>query len=518
MPRSSHSSRPSSPSSSSRSGRSIRPSSPSSPSSSSRPIRHHPYQPQQEQDSRSIVIPPEADTNLLDEIRSLKAEYDREAEEAKDDGDDAIYDNLSIEFNEDDLDSPPSNEEYSQESCPSQQSLQSLQSLPVSNDANLNTADDKKLDIDCVPIINDVYLECEKNLKNFFNENEGIINRDLNGKIIGEGNEHLQINTNSATDGKFILEINRQHSGNIIECLHISLFTKDNNMRGVHFTFPSKIIRAENKKYSHLYIGHTVVEDALYTAKAAKKFIRIVLKSMGTYFKTKMSIGKPGISAKPRITNFINDLQLEDTQRKAIGELLIDIAKQYKDFYTSSEAAIRGAASRSARRGGMKIMKYNKIVEKNNAKIHNKDGKNTLVNNKELKINKIKDKIKILKLDKIKNKDKIIKQIKLIEDIKTKIKIEKEIAKLKKIEKTSIIRKASVLKTPKTPTTKPKTPKATTTKPKTPKATTTKPKTPKATTTKPKTPTTKPKTPKTPTTKPKTPKTTTTKPKKQTTK
>jgi hypothetical protein len=288
-------------------------------------------------------------------------------------------------------------------------------------------------------------------------------------------------------------------------------------MRGVHFTFPSKIIRAENKKYSHLYIGHTVVEDALYTAKAAKKFIRIVLKSMGTYFKTKMSIEKPGISAKSRIINFITDLQLEDKQRQAIGELLIDIAKRYKDFYLAIDTS-SGAASRSARSGGMKIMKYNKIVEKNNAKIHNKDGKNTLVNNKELKINKIKDKIKILKLDKIKNKDKIIKQIKLIEDIKTKIKIEKEIAKLKKIEKTSIIRKASVLKTPKTPTTKPKTPKATTTKPKTPKATTTKPKTPKATTTKPKTPTTKPKTPKTPTTKPKTPKTTTTKPKKQTTK
>jgi hypothetical protein len=233
-------------------------------------------------------------------------------------------------------------------------------------------------------------------------------------------------------------------------------------MRGVHFTLPSKKVTSDNKQYSHLYIGHTVVEDALYTAKAANKFIRIVLKSMGTYFKTKMSIGKSDISAKPRIINFITDLQLEDTQRKAIGELLIDIAERYKDFYlaidtsrgaasreatssgaasreaASSGAASRGAASRSARRGGMKIMKYNKIVEKNNAKIHNKDGKNTLVNDKELKINKIKDKIKILKQDKIKNKDKIIKQIKLIEDIKTKIKIEKERAKQKHQEKTSV--------------------------------------------------------------------------------
>ena len=54
---------------------------------------------------------------------------------------------------------------------------------------------------------------------------------------------------------------------------------------------------------------------------------------------------------------------------------------------------------------------------------------------KELKINMIKNKIKLLKKDKIKNKEKIIKQNKIIEDIKNKIKIEKEKAKLKNKQK-----------------------------------------------------------------------------------
>jgi hypothetical protein len=384
---------------------------------------------------------------------------------------------------------------------------------------------DGTLDPDCLNMIDDIYLDCQNNLRYFFDRNLIDINEKLKTKIINT-NKFLQIEINTGAPGKFLLEINictSDSAGNIIklfECVHFSLFTRFENgvltIRGLHFTLPHNIINRSNKRYSHLYIGHIVAENSLGSADAANKFIRIVLNSMGTYFETQMSINNPGEPAKPRVINFIKDLKLTLEERLAIGELLKYIGVEYKEYFKDRAASV--AASGPPRTGGMKIMKYNKVVEKSNSK----DGKNTLVNNKELKINKIKDKIKILKQDKIKNKDKIIKQIKLIEDIKTKIKIEKEKAKQKHKEK------ASVSKTPKTTTTKPKTttakPKTTTAKPKTPKTTTTKPKTttakpktttakPKTTTAKPKTTTAKPKTPKTTTTKPKTPKTTTTKPK-----
>ena len=373
-------------------------------------------------------------------------------------------------------------------------------------------------------MLDDLYLNCQKNLKIFFDNNIVKINDELNKKKININN-FLQIKINTRALDKFILEINicRYDSTgmNIIilfECAHISLFTKREsggirNIRGLHFTLPKYIINNSNKRYSHLYIGHIVAETSLGAADAANKFIRIVLNSMGTYFETQMSISNPGEPAKSRVINFIKDLKLTSDERIAIGKLLKYIGAEYKGHFKTPAATS----------GGMKIMKYNKVVEKSTRKINNKDSKNTLVNDKELKINKIKDKIKILKQDKIKNKDKIIKQIKLIEDIKTKIKIEKERAKQKHKEKTS------VSKTPKTTTAKPKTPKTTTAKPKTttakPKTTTAKPKTttakPKTTTAKPKTTTAKPKTttakPKTTTAKPKTttakPKTTTAKPK-----
>jgi hypothetical protein len=408
---------------------------------------------------------------------------------------------------------------------------------------------DGTLDPDCLNMIDDIYLDCQNNLRYFFDRNLIDINEKLKTKIINT-NKFLQIEINTGAPGKFLLEINictSDSAGNIIklfECVHFSLFTRFENgvltIRGLHFTLPHNIINRSNKRYSHLYIGHKLAENCLCKIYAANTFIIIILKSIGTYFDKQMSISNPDEPAKPSVINFIRLLRLTSGERKAIGQLLIDLGEKYKVYFEAlvpASGAASGAAcgpasvaacgaasvaaSGTAGTGGMKIMKYNKVVEKSNSK----DGKNTLVNNKELKINKIKDKIKILKQDKIKNKDKIIKQIKLIEDIKTKIKIEKERAKQKHKEKASIIkRKASVSKTPKTPkttTTKPKTPKTTTAKPKTPKTTTAKPKTPKTTTAKPKTPkttTAKPKTPKTTTTKPKTPKTPTTKPKTTTTK
>jgi hypothetical protein len=452
--------------------------------------------------------------------------------------DDKTIDDINISIEEDDesqvnklercssLKSPQQSQESQPQSQP--QSLASQHTLDADNHPVISR-EDPKLDRDCLDMLDDLYLNCQKNLKIFFDNNIVKINDELNKKKININN-FLQIKINTRALDKFILEINicRYDSTgmNIIilfECAHISLFTKREsggirNIRGLHFTLPKYIINNSNKRYSHLYIGHIVAETSLGAADAANKFIRIVLNSMGTYFETQMSISNPGEPAKSRVINFIKDLKLTSDERIAIGKLLKYIGAEYKGHF-KTPAATSG--------GGMKIMKYNKIVEKNNRKINNKDGKNTLVNDKELKINKIKDKIKILKQDKIKNKDKIIKQIKLIEDIKTKIKIEKERAKQKHQEKTS------VSKTPKTTTAKPKTttakPKTTTAKPKTttakPKTTTAKPKTttakPKTTTAKPKTTTAKPKTttakPKTTTAKPKTttakPKTTTAKPK-----
>ena len=417
--------------------------------------------------------------------------------------------------------SPPQSPPQSPSQSPPQSlpqslaSLASLQSVPAYSEP-VTIREDITLDPDCLNMIDDIYLDCQENLKKFFDSsNIGRINTGLKTKIINT-NKFLQIEINTGAPGKFLLEINictSDSAGNIIklfECVHFSLFTRFENgaltIRGLHFTLPHNIINRSNKRYSHLYIGHKFAENCLCKIYAANTFIITILKSIGTYFDKQMSISNPAEPAKPSVINFIRLLRLTSGERKAIGQLLIDLGEKYKVYFEALVPA-SGAACGPPRTGGMKIMKYNKVVEKSNSK----DGKNTLVNNKELKINKIKDKIKILKQDKIKNKDKIIKQIKLIEDIKTKIKIEKERAKQKHKEK------ASVSKTPKTTTAKPKTPKTTTTKPKTPKTTTTKSKTPKTTTAKPKTTTAKPKTttakPKTTTTKPKTPKTTTAKPK-----
>ena len=481
--------------------------------------------------SQKRATPITFEQQIIDLIKEEKVKDDKEKEEEA-----AIYNSLSIEIQED------NETQYDKESRCSQSQPQSLpeslpesppslQSIPAYNDPVASRADGT-LDQDCLKMIDEIYLDCQNNLREFFYSKISALNRVFESRKLAY-DKFLQIEINTRAPGKFILEINmskyeydsegRRRIIKEFECVHFSLFTRIENgaltIRGLHFTLPDDITTRHNKKYSHLYIGHIVAENSLGSADAANKFIITILKSIGTYFITQMSISNPVESAKESVIKFIRLLRLNIVQTQAIGQLLIDLGEEYKKYFKAR------AASGPQRTGGMKIMKYNKVVEKSNSK----DGKNTLVNNKELKINKIKDKIKILKQDKIRNKDKIIKQIKLIEDIKTKIKIEKERAKQKHKEKASIIkRKASVSKTTKTTTAKPKTttakPKTTTTKPKTttakPKTTTAKPKTTKTTTTKPKTTkttTTKPKTtiakPKTTTTKPKTPKTPTTKPK-----
>ena len=475
---------------------------------------------------------------IIDLIKEEKVKDDKEKEEkVKDDKEKEeeadIYNSLSIEIQEDNKTQYDKESRCSQsqpESLPESQPF--LQTLPV-YDTPVISREDITLDQDCLKMIEGIYLDCQNNLREFFYSKISALNRVFESRKLAY-DKFLQIEINTRVPGKFILEINMSKyeydsAGRPLriikefECVHFSLFTRIENgaltIRGLHFTLPDDITTRHNKKYSHLYIGHIVAEDSLGSADAANKFIRIVLNSMGTYFETQMSISRPGDRAKESVIKFITLLKLNTEERQAIGKLLKNIGAEYKEYFKTRAASgpASGAASVAAsgppRTGGMKIMKYNKVVEKSNSK----DGKNSLVNNKELKINKIKDKIKILKKDKIKNKDKIIKQIKLIEDIKTKIKIEKERARQKHKEKASIIkRKASVSKTPKTTAAKPKTPKTTTTKPKTRKTTTAKPKTTKTTTAKPrttKTTTAKPRTPKTTTAKPKTPKTTTAKPK-----
>ena len=470
------------------------------------------------------------------EIIDLIKEKEREEREEREDEiiqDEDIYKSLSIEIEQDDETRDAKEPMRSQSQQESQQeSLPSLQSMPAYNNPVASSAD-RTLDRDCLKMIEGIYLDCQNDLRDFFDSKISELNRVFESRKLADG-KFLQIEINTRVPGKFLLEINmskyeydsvgRRRIITSFECVHFSLFTRFENgaltIRGLHFTLPNDITTGRNKIYSHLYIGHKFAENCLYSIYAANKFIITILKSIGTYFITQRSISNPDESAKESVIKFITLLRLKLEERQAIGQLLIDLGEEYKKYFKAR------AASGPQRTGGMKIMKYNKVVEKSNSK----DGKNTLVNNKELKINKIKDKIKILKQDKIKNKDKIIKQIKLIEDIKTKIKIEKERAKQKHKEKASIIkRKASVSKTTKTTTAKPKTtttkPKTTTAKPKTttakPKTTTAKPKTttakPKTTTAKPKTTTAKPKTttakPKTTTAKPKTPKTTTAKPK-----
>ena len=396
------------------------------------------------------------------------------------------------------------------------------ESLPPSPPATLQSAqfsptairikEDGTLDHELKMFVEILYTELLTNLDNFLTvDNIRKINASLKTSTeLTDGVSYLQIRTN-IDSVKLILEINKYKlvSGTeqIVEKLvHISLFPNSNeDCRGIHISSDKN-----SRIKSRLYIKHKLVEDSLgYGHKNVKKVISIIFKSVGKYFSTRINMRGASFDVNSALIKFLNRLEnnngitLDEIEK--IGMVLQEIGNKYDEYDETLTS------------GGMKIMKYNKVVEKSNSK----NGKNTLVNNKELKINKIKDKIKILKQDKIKNKDKIIKQIKLIEDIKTKIKIEKERAKQKHKEKASIIkRKVSVSKTTKTTTAKPKTPKTTTAKPKT---TTTKPKTPKTpktTTAKPKTTTTKPKTPKTPkttTAKPKTPKTTTAKPKTTTT-
>ena len=383
-----------------------------------------------------------------------------------------------------------------------------LQSVPFTPCA-ISIERDGTLDDELKKFVEDLYKDFLKKLYIFFNvDNIQTINDSLQESTkLTDGYSYLQINTSITHGVKLILEINKHESSSgtdrfVEKLVHISLFPNSKEAcRGIHISSDKN-----SSIKSRLYIKHIFAEDALrYGLDTVNKVISIIFKSVGQYFITRINMRGTSFDVNSALIKFLNRLEnnngitLDEIEK--IGMVLQEIGNKYDEYDETLTS------------GGMKIMKYNKVVEKSNSK----NGKNTLVNNKELKINKIKDKIKILKQDKIKNKDKIIKQIKLIEDIKTKIKIEKERAKQKHKEKASIIkRKVSVSKTTKTTTAKPKTPKTTTAKPKTTATKPKTPKTPKTTTAKPKTTTTKPKTPKTPkttTAKPKTPKTTTAKPK-----
>ena len=355
-----------------------------------------------------------------------------------------------------------------------------LQSVPFTPCA-ISIERDGTLDDELKKFVEDLYKDFLKKLYIFFNvDNIQTINDSLQESTkLTDGYSYLQINTSITHGVKLILEINKHESSSgtdrfVEKLVHISLFPNSKEAcRGIHISSDKN-----SSIKSRLYIKHIFAEDALrYGLDTVNKVISIIFKSVGQYFITRINMRGTSFDVNSALIKFLNRLEnnngitLDEIEK--IGMVLQEIGNKYDEYDETLTS------------GGMKIMKYNKVVEKSNSK----NGKNTLVNNKELKINKIKDKIKILKQDKIKNKDKIIKQIKLIEDIKTKIKIEKERAKQKHKEKASIIkRKVSVSKTTKTTTAKPKTPKTTTAKPKT---TTAKPKT---TTAKPKTTTAKPKT------------------------
>ncbi|MFY8160553.1 MAG: hypothetical protein ACOVNU_04425, partial [Candidatus Kapaibacteriota bacterium] len=242
--------------------------------------------------------------NLKKDITSLIIKEKEEKE-------DKTIDNIDISIKEDEesqvdklercssQQSPPQSQEsqpQSQESQP--QSQESQHTLDTDNHQD-TTRKDPKLDRDCLDILDNLYLNCQENLKTFFDNKKVEINNRLKQQKINTNN-FLQIEINTRTTDKFILEINictQDLTGRnimIFECAHISLFTKrvvgTPNIRGLHFTLPKYIINDTNKRYSHLYIGHIVAENSLGSADAANKFIRIVLNSMGTYFETQMSI------------------------------------------------------------------------------------------------------------------------------------------------------------------------------------------------------------------------------------
>ena len=251
---------------------------------------------------------------------------------------------------------------------------------------------------DTADVLGEYYIELMRKLHSYFNyEKVHELNELIKHKY---GNYEITVDINDS--GRFVLKFFNGRN----EKFHFSVFTRGGVHRGLHITNPTTTTK------KHMYIGHRYFEDSLHRGHDADiHFFSKSLITIGYYIETGKSVKDPTESANSDIIDFINKLSLSPKEHEDFAKILKLIGRNYRHL-------------EERRRAGGVLNSYK---------------------SKELKINMIKNKIKLLKKDKIKNKEKIIKQNKIIEDIKNKIKIEKEKAKLKNKQK-NLITKPNVSK------------------------------------------------------------------------
>ncbi len=185
--------------------------------------------------------------------------------------------------------------------------------------------------------------------------------------------EYKIIVVNLTDSERFILKF--IHNGK--EKFHISLFTKDDDegvlqIRGLHFTSP-------DRKH-HLYISHKELENSLKEGpKTDVDFFSKTLRNVGYYLVFGRSVDDSSGNMKDAIERFIKILTLNNDEKQTFANILIYIGKKFNEYF------------RFKKPGGRVLNSYK---------------------SKELKINMIKNKIKLLKKDKIKNKEKLSNKIK----------------------------------------------------------------------------------------------------------
>ena len=259
------------------------------------------------------------------------------------------------------------------------------------------TESDLKL-VGTAGVLGEYYIELMRKLHSYFNYVKVHELNELIEHMYKYDNYEITVDINDRE--RFVLKFFHEY----IEKFHFSVFTRGGVYRGLHITNPT------TKK--HMYIGHTYFENSLHRGRDADiHFFSKSLITIGYYIETGKSVKDPTESANSDIIDFINKLSLSPKEHEDFAKILKLIGRNYRRLV-------------ERRRAGGVLNSYK---------------------SKELKINMIKNKIKLLKKDKIKNKEKIIKQNKIIEDIKNKIKIEKEKAKLKNKQK-NLITKPNVSK------------------------------------------------------------------------
>ncbi len=220
-------------------------------------------------------------------------------------------------------------------------------------------------------VLNQYYIELMRKLHIYFNYIKVDELNELIKHMYEYDNYEITVDINDPE--RFVLKFFHRAK----EKFHFSVFTRGGVYRGLHITNPATTTK------KHMYIGHRYFEDSLDRGDDADiHFFSKSLITIGYYIETGKSVKDPTESANSDIIDFINKLSLSPKEHEDFAKILKLIGRNYRRL-------------EERRRAGGVLNSYK---------------------SKELKINMIKNKIKLLKKDKIKNKEKIIKQNKIIED------------------------------------------------------------------------------------------------------